>query len=140
MNDPLAGGEDTLPGAVLRGPSRPNAGDPDAVDAATAMAERRALREAKDLAKVLQLEEGRRVIMRVIRFTGIHVLSSQDPIRGQRDEGARSVGLAILDLLGSQGIQVFPQMLLEEARQAEIDAAELRNATAGRAGLESGVD
>jgi hypothetical protein len=130
--DTLPGGEDTLPGPSLAPPYRPNAGDPEQVDAATIAAQHRAMREVTDLATVLAAPEGRRVIMRLMRFTGIHALSSQDPVRGQRDEGARSVGLAIMDLLGQQGISVFPTMLLEEAKQAEVDAATLKAAAQDR--------
>lgn len=136
MNDP----EDTLPGPATAPAYQPNASDTEQVDVGDLMAQIRANRESLDLTTVLGSAEGRRVIMRVIQMTGLHRLSDTDPIRCQRDEGARSVGIELLHLLGQQGVTVFPQMLLEAAAQSEKDSAALKAAVASRATSGLSVD
>lgn len=123
--------EDTF---IPDGPMLPqqNAGNPSEVEIRTLLSQRKDEIAKRDLTFVLDHPESRRFLMRVLTLTGIHGLSSTDPVVGQRDEGARSVGLQIMSILGTAGIEVFPKLLMEQAHQAELDRLDADSAIAER--------
>ena len=118
-------------------PQFQNAGSESEVEVRTIQSNRLRDMEAKDLAFVLGNAESRRFFMRLLGLTGIHRLSSPDPIHGQRDEGARSVGLEMLRILGEAGVDVFPRLMVEHAMQAETDRNEVASVLLKRARGES---
>lgn len=123
--------EDTF---IPDGPMLPqqNAGSASEIEVRTLLSQRKDQLAKRDLAFVLDNPESRRVLMRILTMTGIHGLSSTDPVIGQRDEGARSVGLQLMTIIGTAGIEVFPKMLMEQAHQAELDRLEADTAISQR--------
>lgn len=114
--------EDSMPMGIQ--PGQPNADDQNQIQVATIQMKRREQREAEDLAWVLSTEHGRRFVTRIIQLTGVHAISDPDPVLVQRSEGARSVGLEVLRLLGSHSVTTYPNMLMEAALLAEHDKKE----------------
>lgn len=101
-----------------------NADSPQQVAVATAQHKKREIVEADDLAVILEMEEGRRFITRVLQLTGLNQLSDGDPVLCQRQEGARSVGIELCKILNRHSIHAYPRLLTEAAMQQEQEQRE----------------
>lgn len=101
-----------------------NADDKQQVTVAQKLDEKRQQQAAEDLAKLLDMEEGRRFITRVLQLTGLNVLSEPDAVLCQRSEGARSVGIELCAILNRHSIHAYPRLLTEAAMRAEVERQE----------------
>ena len=122
--DDIGGPEDTLPQGSTYEPPQANAADENQIDVATVQAKRREDQDKADLREILTSQAGRRFVYRLLDICDMMSIGDVEPLMLQRAEGRRWVGAQILNILKSNSLSTYPELLLERAAQVAIDERE----------------
>jgi len=104
-----------------------NAGDAAEVAKRTEHLQERQRQAHDDWVKVLSTDSGRRVMMSILGFTRVYHALSADQVAANREEGARNVGLQLIDCFNAVDSRAYAKMQLEAIDANDLDKAIMAN-------------
>lgn len=115
--------EEGRPIQESNGPQAANVGNAEAVAKRLAYLNERQRQSHNDWVTVLSTDSGRRICMHVLGLTRVYHALSADSVASNREEGARNIGLQLIDLFNAVDPRAYAKMQLEAIDQHEMDQA-----------------